>query len=117
MTTSQRHEAFGRNVQSTVRIVEATSASIDAAGEGTVATPAGYTGKCINAFLVAGSVEVNDLRIVDTTHSENGITGVVLLNSNPATIMTDPETAPRTYVEPITLDALTKIIEQAMARG
>ena len=26
---------------------------------------------------------------------------VVLVNSNPATIMTDPETAPRTYVEPI----------------
>jgi len=35
---------------------------------------------------------------------------VVLLNSNPATIMTDPETAPRTYVEPITLEALEKII-------
>ena len=27
---------------------------------------------------------------------------VVLVNSNPATIMTDPETAPRTYIEPIT---------------
>ena len=26
---------------------------------------------------------------------------VVLVNSNPATIMTDPETAPRTYVEPL----------------
>src|SRR3954447_14925889 len=35
---------------------------------------------------------------------------VVLLNSNPATIMTDPEFAHRTYVEPITLDVAEKII-------
>jgi carbamoyl-phosphate synthase large subunit len=35
---------------------------------------------------------------------------VVLLNSNPATIMTDPETADRTYVEPMTVDAVEKII-------
>ncbi|HUH67210.1 MAG TPA: carbamoyl-phosphate synthase large subunit [Syntrophales bacterium] len=35
---------------------------------------------------------------------------VVLINSNPATIMTDPETADRTYVEPITPDAVAKII-------
>ncbi|MCA2978841.1 MAG: carbamoyl-phosphate synthase large subunit [Myxococcaceae bacterium] len=37
---------------------------------------------------------------------------VVLLNSNPATIMTDPEFAHRTYVEPITVEAATRIIEQ-----
>jgi carbamoyl-phosphate synthase large subunit len=36
---------------------------------------------------------------------------VVLLNSNPATIMTDPDTADRTYVEPMTVDAVEKIIE------
>ncbi|MBI3831922.1 MAG: carbamoyl-phosphate synthase large subunit [Planctomycetes bacterium] len=36
---------------------------------------------------------------------------VVLVNSNPATIMTDPEMADRTYIEPITLEAVTKIIE------
>ena len=36
---------------------------------------------------------------------------VVLLNSNPATIMTDPELADRTYIEPMTVDTLTKIIE------
>jgi carbamoyl-phosphate synthase large subunit len=36
---------------------------------------------------------------------------VVLINSNPATIMTDPEFAHRTYVEPITEDVITKIIE------
>ena len=37
---------------------------------------------------------------------------VVLVNSNPATIMTDPETADRTYVEPITVDAVSQIIER-----
>src|SRR5512139_1108994 len=37
---------------------------------------------------------------------------VVLINSNPATIMTDPETADRTYVEPMTLESLEKIIER-----
>lgn len=35
---------------------------------------------------------------------------IVLINSNPATIMTDPETADRTYVEPITPDICEKII-------
>src|SRR5262249_47377941 len=37
---------------------------------------------------------------------------VVLVNSNPATIMTDPELADATYVEPITPDIVTKIIER-----
>ncbi len=37
---------------------------------------------------------------------------VVLLNSNPATIMTDPETADRTYIEPMTIDSVEKIIER-----
>ncbi len=37
---------------------------------------------------------------------------VVLLNSNPATIMTDPETADSTYVEPMTVDAVEKIIQR-----
>jgi carbamoyl-phosphate synthase large subunit len=37
---------------------------------------------------------------------------VILLNSNPATIMTDPETADRTYVEPVTPEVLEKIIEK-----
>jgi carbamoyl-phosphate synthase large subunit len=35
---------------------------------------------------------------------------VVLVNSNPATIMTDPEFAHRTYVEPMTVDSLERII-------
>jgi carbamoyl-phosphate synthase large subunit len=37
---------------------------------------------------------------------------VVLVNSNPATIMTDPELADRTYVEPLTVDVLTRVIER-----
>ena len=32
---------------------------------------------------------------------------VILLNSNPATIMTDPELADRTYVEPLTVEVVT----------
>src|SRR3954453_15232566 len=36
---------------------------------------------------------------------------VPLVNSNPATIMTDPEIADATYVEPITVEYLTKVIE------
>jgi carbamoyl-phosphate synthase large subunit len=37
---------------------------------------------------------------------------VVLVNSNPATIMTDPETAERTYIEPLTPEIVAKIIEK-----
>src|SRR5579864_51796 len=37
---------------------------------------------------------------------------VVLVNSNPATIMTDPETADRTYIEPISWEIVAKIIEK-----
>src|SRR5258708_5336739 len=40
---------------------------------------------------------------------EEGFT-VVLVNSNPATIMTDPEMADRTYIEPVTPEAVEKII-------
>ncbi len=42
---------------------------------------------------------------------------VVLLNSNPATIMTDPEFADRTYIEPITPAFIEKILETEQARG
>src|SRR6187399_3755338 len=37
---------------------------------------------------------------------------VVLVNSNPATIMTDPEMADRTYIEPLTWQIVEKIIEK-----
>ena len=37
---------------------------------------------------------------------------VVLVNSNPATIMTDPETATKVYIEPLTFDYVKKILEK-----
>ncbi len=37
---------------------------------------------------------------------------LILVNSNPATIMTDPELADRTYIEPMTVEAITRIIER-----
>src|SRR5213595_2371922 len=40
---------------------------------------------------------------------------VVLINSNPATIMTDPEFADRTYIEPITPECIEKIISRELA--
>jgi carbamoyl-phosphate synthase large subunit len=42
---------------------------------------------------------------------------IVLVNSNPATIMTDPAFSDRTYIEPITPDAVRKVIELENARG
>jgi carbamoyl-phosphate synthase large subunit len=42
---------------------------------------------------------------------EEGYT-VVLVNSNPATIMTDPDMADRTYIEPITWEVVARIIER-----
>src|ERR687885_1977573 len=42
---------------------------------------------------------------------EEGFT-VVLVNSNPATIMTDPGMADRTYIEPITWPVVARIIEK-----
>src|SRR5271165_3530265 len=37
---------------------------------------------------------------------------VALINSNPATIMTDPEFADATYIEPLTADFVRRVIEQ-----
>ena len=37
---------------------------------------------------------------------------VILINSNPATIMTDHDVADKTYIEPITLEVLEKIIKK-----
>src|SRR4249920_2534180 len=42
---------------------------------------------------------------------------VVLVNSNPATIMTDPELADRTYVEPLTADVLERVIAREQPDG
>ena len=37
---------------------------------------------------------------------------VILANSNPATIMTDPDFADRTYIEPLTVEVLSAIIDR-----
>ena len=37
---------------------------------------------------------------------------IILVNSNPATIMTDPEMADVTYIEPLNIERLTEIIEK-----
>ncbi len=42
---------------------------------------------------------------------------VVLINSNPATIMTDPAFSDRTYIEPITVEAVDKVLAKEAARG
>ncbi|MDD3844828.1 MAG: carbamoyl-phosphate synthase large subunit [Syntrophorhabdaceae bacterium] len=42
---------------------------------------------------------------------------IVLVNSNPATIMTDPGMADKTYVEPLTIDVIEKIIEKEKPQG
>ncbi len=48
--------------------------------------------------------------------SEEGVE-VVLVNSNPATIMTDLDTADRVYIEPLTLEFLTRIMERERPQG
>ena len=42
---------------------------------------------------------------------------IVLINSNPATIMTDPEFADATYIEPITPETVEKIIAYEKSKG
>src|SRR5512135_3119162 len=42
---------------------------------------------------------------------------IVLVNSNPATIMTDPGMADRTYIEPLTVESLEKIIAKERPDG
>src|SRR3989475_8042799 len=55
-------------------------------------------------FAYSGTQAVKALK-------EEGYT-VILVNSNPATIMTDPELADRTYIEPVTPDWVRKVIER-----
>ena len=73
----------------------------------------------ISSFLLYGSVPIVIGQACEFDYSgtqackalrEEGYS-VVLLNSNPATSMPDPETADRTYVEPMTVDSVEKIIE------
>ena len=41
---------------------------------------------------------------------------IILVNSNPATIMTDPELADRTYIEPITPEIVEKIVQGKLGK-
>ncbi|HRG90573.1 MAG TPA: carbamoyl-phosphate synthase large subunit, partial [Chitinophagales bacterium] len=60
-------------------------------------------------FDYSGSQAARSLR-------EEGIE-VTLLNSNPATIMTDPVVADNVYLEPITIESIVKILEEQEKRG
>ena len=42
---------------------------------------------------------------------------VILINSNPATIMTDPGVADKTYIEPITLNVLEEVIKDSLPKN
>lgn len=74
----------------------------------------------INKILIVGSGPIVIGQACEFDYSgtqacralkQEGFT-VILVNSNPATIMTDPEIADRTYIEPLTVEALTAIIEK-----
>jgi carbamoyl-phosphate synthase large subunit len=60
-------------------------------------------------FDYSGSQACRSLR-------EEGL-GVVLINSNPATIMTDPDTADRVYIEPLTMEFAERVIAQERPDG
>ena len=60
-------------------------------------------------FDYAGTQACKSLR-------EEGIT-TVLVNSNPATIMTDEDVADRVYIEPLTVEVLERIIEKESPDG
>src|SRR5512143_254161 len=60
-------------------------------------------------FDYAGTQAVKALR-------EEGVR-VVLVNSNPATIMTDPDLADATYIEPLTVEVLDQILARERPTG
>lgn len=68
--------------------------------------------------IVIGQAAEFDYAGTQACHAlrEEGIR-VVLVNSNPATIMTDPETADRVYIEPLTKEFLAQIIRQERPDG
>ena len=74
----------------------------------------------LNSVLVIGSGPIVIGQAAEFDYSgtqalrvlkEEGVR-VILVNSNPATIMTDPEFADATYIEPITPEVIEKIIEK-----
>jgi len=79
----------------------------------------------INKVLLIGSgpIQIGQAAEFDYSGSqacktlkEEGIS-VVLINSNPATIMTDPEMADKIYIEPIDINIISKIIEKERPDG
>ena len=87
--------------------------------------PAGARGPEIHRVLVLGSGPIVIGQACEFDYSgtqaaralrEEGYQ-VVLVNSNPATIMTDPDLADRTYLEPLTVSAVAKIIERERPDG
>ena len=76
--------------------------------------------KDINKILIIGAGPIIISQACEFDYSgtqackalkEDGYT-VILVNSNPATIMTDPELADRTYIEPVTPETVAMIIER-----
>ena len=79
----------------------------------------------LNSVLVIGSGPIVIGQAAEFDYSgtqalrvlkEEGVR-VILVNSNPATIMTDPEFADATYIEPITPEVIEKIIEKLRPRA
>ena len=69
-------------------------------------------------LIGSGPIQIGQAAEVDFSRSqayksyqEEGL-AVVLVNSNPATIMTDPEMADKIYIEPAVPDIVAKIIEK-----
>src|ERR1700753_1346491 len=63
-------------------------------------------------IVIAQACEVAYSRTQACKALKEGGYRIVLVNSNPATIMTDPDLAHATYVEPITPEIVAKIIEK-----
>jgi len=79
----------------------------------------------INKVLVVGSGPITIGQAAEFDYSgsqacrslsEEGVE-VILINSNPATIMTDVETADRVYIEPLTVEFLTRVIARERPQG
>lgn len=79
----------------------------------------------INKVLLIGSgpIQIGQAAEFDYSGSqacqafrEEGVE-VILVNSNPATIMTDPQMADAVYIEPLTIDVVSQIIEQEKPDG
>src|SRR6187399_2100526 len=66
----------------------------------------------IQSILIIGAGPIVIGQACEFDYSGTEACRIVLVNSNPATIMTDPDLADATYVEPITPAIVAKIIER-----